>query len=131
MLDRPTRWAEPFRLDECRLMTEPDQIGGHDFNQGSWAADIHARLFGRRPCDRLEHRAVNPAIESGPSIRLLASKRVIDLEGCVLLCQTSELVPVDHVLPSARRVQQSHRESMPSANVGGSERDVTMAQHCH
>src|SRR6267378_2304319 len=104
MLDRPTGWAEPFGFDESRLVAELDQVGSYRFDQGSRAADIYARLFGRRPCDRLEHSAINPSFESGPSIRLLASERVTDLEGCVLLCQAGELVPINHVVPPARRV---------------------------
>src|SRR6266404_401033 len=104
MLNRPTRWTESFRLDESRLVAKLDQVGSYRFDQGSRPADIYARLFGRRPCDRLEHSAVNPAFESGPSIRLLASERVTDLEGCVLLCQACELVPINNVIPPARRV---------------------------
>src|SRR5258706_16066009 len=104
MLDRPTSWAEPFSFDESRLVAELDQVGSFCFDQGGRAADIFGRLFGRRPCHRLEHSAVNSAFESGPSIRLLASERVTDLEGCVLLCQAGELVPINHVVPPARRV---------------------------
>src|ERR1700693_1983334 len=104
MLNRPTCWTEPFRLDERRLVAELDQVGSTRFDQGSRATDIYARLFGRRPCDRLEHSAVNPPFKSGPSIRLLTSERVIDLEGCVLLCQAGKLVPINHVVPPARRV---------------------------
>src|SRR5712671_2440728 len=88
-------------------------------------------MLARGPGDCLEHCTVNPALESGPSVGLLARKCVSDLEGRVLLRQTRELVPIDHVFPSARRIQQSRRDSVSGAHVGGSERDVTMAEHRH
>ena len=112
-------------------MTELDQTGGHGFDQRSWAANVDTRPLARRPRDRLEHCAVNPAFESGPSLGLFAGERVIDFEACVLRCEAGELVPVDHVVPFARRVQQPHRKLEPDNCVCRSECAVAMAQHRH
>src|SRR6266550_5409353 len=105
MLDGPTRGAEALGLDQRWLVAELHERLSYCFDQRRWAADEHAWLFAWRPGDFLEHRAIDAASEAGPSRRLVARQRMPDLECSVTICQTGELVPIDHLVPSARRVQ--------------------------
>ena len=112
-------------------MPELDQRLSHCFNQRCRAADEDARPFARRPSHFLQHRAIDPASESHPICGLIASESVPDFERRVVFRQPGELLPINHFVPSARRVQQTRWQSVPGRTVGGSERCISMAKHRH
>ena len=122
VLRRSARGAEAFGFHQCRIVPELDERGRGRLHQWRRAADEDVRPLARRPGDLRQHHAIDPAPKSGPPPRRLARERERDLERLVVLGQSGELITIDHVVPSPRRVQQPCWHLVPGADVGGLER---------
>src|SRR5260370_15847770 len=94
VLCRSTRGSKAFGFHQCRLLAELDERGRGRFDQWLGATDENVRPFARRPGDRRQHHAVDPAAKSGPPLRGFARERECNLECLVVLRQSGELTTV-------------------------------------
>jgi len=128
-LRRP--WAKAFGFQSRRIVPELDERSRGGLHHRRRAADEHVRSLGRGPGNLRQHHAVDPSLKSGPSRWGLMSQRERDLECLIVLGQSCELITVEDVAPSTRRVEKSGRHDVAGLHVRGRERDCPVAQHRH
>ena len=117
-----SRRSEPFGLHSARVVAELDESRRRRLDErasGRTRTPARRRPPATRP--RASSSRVDPPRVAVPAVRLRARQRVDDLEP--VTARALELVPVDHVLPRARRVQQPHRRVAPDRGP--------VAQHRH